>query len=260
MSKAELVSANVLDLRHWQAEGEAGQPLVYIQTLGGRALPFGVIRHWKAPQGYATEHFQLIAPSGNVAYASVAEIRKFPGQMDLARVADVVEDAVFHELGIYVVSLLFDGEVQAQASFQVLLSAAPVSLPKPVEEGLKKSDVIWVGASINGKDGPVPAWFVYRQGRIYLLHGGEKSGEQQVPGLPDARELTVVTRHKYRDTRSNRFPASVRLIPPESPEYDQLASFLADRRRDRHITPAQTIANWRSSYCLIAELTPTLPA
>jgi hypothetical protein len=258
MAKAELVFANALDLRHWQAEGETGQPNVYVQTLGGRALPFGVIRHWKAPQGYAIEHFQLIAPSGSVAYASTPVTRRFPGQMDLFRVSDVVEDAVFHELGIYAISLLIEGELQAQADFQVLLSAAPSSLPKAVEDGLKKSDVIWVGDGTNGKTGPVPAWFVYRQGRIYVLHGGEKSGEQLIPGLPEARELTVVTRRKGRDTSSDRFPASVRLIPPESPEYDGLASVLADRRRDRHIAPAQTVANWRASYCLVAELTPTI--
>lgn len=258
MAKAELVFANVLDLRHWHAEGDAGQPNVYVQTLGGRALPFGVVRDWKAPQGYTTEHFQLIAPSGNVAYASPAETRRFPGQMDLFRVSDIVEDAVFHELGTYAISLLIEGQIQAQASFQVLLSAAPTSLPKQVEEGLKKSDVIWVGGGDNGDGRPVPTWFVYRQGRIYVLHGGEKSGEQLIPGLPEAREVTVVTRRKGRDTRNDRFPASVRLIPPESPEYDGLASVLADRRRDRHITPAQTVANWRASYCVVAELTPTI--
>jgi hypothetical protein len=260
VQRAELVFANVLDGRHLDAEGETGQPFVYSNALGGRALPFAVVRHWKAPQGYVTEHFQLIAPSGRVSYASEARTRRMPGQMDLARITDVVRDAIFHEMGIYAASFLIEGEIQAQTDFQVVLQAAPQKLPKEVEDSLRKSDVIWVGIEANGRDRAVPVWFVYRQGRIYVLHSNEGSGEQVVPGLPDASELVVVTRMKYRDSRTTRFPASVRLIPPESPEFDQVAAPLADRRRDRHIPPADLIRNWRSASCLIAELTPTIPA
>jgi hypothetical protein len=260
VQRAELVFANVLDSRHFDAEGETGQPYVYTLALGGRALPFAVIRHWKAPQGYVSEHFQLIAPSGRVSYASPSRTRKMPGQMDLAKITDVVRDATLHELGIYVASFLIDGEVQAQADFQVVLQAAPQKLPKEVEDSLRKSDVIWVGIESDGRDRAVPVWFVYRQGRIYVLHANEGSGEQVIPGLPDSSELVVVTRRKGRDTRSDRFQASVRLIPPESPEFDQLAAPLADRRRDRHGPPQDAIRKWRSASCLIAELTPTIPA
>lgn len=260
MQRAELVFANVLDTRHLEAEGETGQPFVYTNTPGGRALPFAVIRHWKAPQGYVSEHFQLIAPSGRVSYASDPQTRRMPGQMDLARITDIVRDAIFHELGIYAATFLIDGEIQAQADFQVVLQSAPQKLPKDVEDSLRKSDVIWVGVEANGRDRAIPVWFVYRQGRIYVLHSNEGSGEQVIPGLPDASELVVVTRMKYRDSRTNRFPASVRLIPPESPEFDQVAAPLADRRRDRHIPPQDLIRKWRAASCLIAELTPAIPA
>lgn len=260
MQRAELVFANILDRRHFDSEGETGQPFVYTLALGGRALPFVVVRHWKAPQGYVTEYFQLIAPSGRVSYASEPRTRKMPGQMDLAKITDVVRDAVLHELGIYAASFLIDGEIQAQADFQVVLQGAPAKLPKEVEDSLRKSDVIWVGIESNGRDRAIPVWFVYREGRIYVLHASEGSGEQVIPGLPDASELIVVTRMKYRDTRSNRFPASVRLIPPESPEFDQVAGPLADRRRDRHVPPQDLIRKWRSASCLVAELTPTISA
>lgn len=260
MQRAELVFANVLDTRHLEAEGETGQPFVYTNTAGGRALPFAVIRRWKAPQGYVSEHFQLIAPSGRVSYASDPQTRRMPGQMDLARINDIVRDAIFHELGIYAATFLIDGEIQAQADFQVVLQSAPQKLPKDVEDSLRKSDVIWVGVEANGRDRAIPVWFVYRQGRIYVLHSNEGSGEQVIPGLPDASELVVVTRMKYRDSRTNRFPASVRLIPPESPEFDQVAAPLADRRRDRHIPPQDLITKWRAASCLIAELTPAIPA
>jgi hypothetical protein len=258
--KAELVFANVLDGRIWEAQGDGGQPLVYTVSVPGRALPFTVIRHWKAPQGYMAEHFELTAPSGRKAYESEPVARRMPGQMDLAQVTDVVRDCTFQEVGIHVVSFLIDGEVQGQVEFQVLLTAGPAQLPKEIEDGLKKSDVIWVGVEANGRDRAIPVWFVYRQGRIYILHSDQRdSGEQQIPGLPDAHELVVVTRWKYRDTRIDRFHAAVRLIAPDEPDFDGVAALLADRRRDRHGPPEEAIKKWKSG-CVIAELTPTVPA
>lgn len=260
MPKAELVYANVLDNRVFEAEGEGGPPLVYTVSLPGRALPFAVLRDWKAPQGTVAEYFQLIAPSGNVAYAKPPTTRFMPGQMDLTRIVDLTTDAILQELGIYLASFLIDGEVQGQAEFQVLLQQAPQKLPKEVEDALRKSDVIWVGVEANGRDRAIPAWFAYRQGRIYVLHTADQAtGEQVVPGLPDAREVVVVTRHKYRDTRAQRFHASVRVIPPGTQEFEELAGVLADRRRDRHGPPQDAVQKWRQS-CVIAELTPTIPA
>jgi hypothetical protein len=259
VSKAELVFANVLDTRIWESQGQAGQPLVYTISLPGRALPFVVARYWKAPQGYMTERFELVAPSGKTAYATDPKATRMRGQMDLTQLVDVVEDAIFQELGVYAASFFVDGEVQAQFEFQLLLQAAPSQLPKEVEDALKKTDVIWVGEERNGRDRAVPVWFAYRQGRIYLLHAESGDAqEQQVPGLPDAPDLVVVTRHKYRDTRSQRFHAAVRIIEPENPEFDGLAALLADRRRDRHGAPEEAIKKWRSSSCLIAELTPVV--
>jgi hypothetical protein len=67
----------------------------------------------------------------------------------------------------------------------------------------------------------------------------------------------VVTRWKYRDTRSQRFHAAVRIIEPSEAEFDQFAAVLADRRRDRHGPPQDAIKKWKSS-CVIAELTPAI--
>jgi hypothetical protein len=256
--KAELVFANVLDSRLWQSQGQDAQPLVYVVAMPGRALPFVVARYWKAPTGYMTEHFELVAPSGRIAYRSEETVRRMPGQMDLHGIADEVSDAVLEEIGIYAASFLIDSEVQGQVEFQVFLQAGPQRLSKEVEDALKKTDVIWVGVEENGRDRAVPVWFAYNQGRIYLLHTDDTgSDEQQVPGLPDAVELVVVTRHKYRDTRSERFHAAVRLIEPSEPEFDQHAAVLADRRRDRHGPPQDAIRKWKSS-CVIAELTPAI--
>lgn len=257
MANAELVFANVVDRRMWDSEGEAATPLVYAIALPGRALPLVVTRFWKAPQGYVTESFEFVAPSGRVAYRSEPHVRRMTGQMDLTRIEDLVEDAVLEELGIYAASFKIDGRTEGQVEFQLLLQA-PTGLPKDIEDAVKKVDVLWVGEESNGRDRAVPVWFVYDNGRIYLLHSDEReSGEQQVPGLPDAAELVVLTRWKYRETRANRFHAAVRLIEPTSPEFDALAGMLADRRRDRHGPPQEAIKRWKSS-CVIAELTPSL--
>lgn len=257
MPKAELVFANVVDARLWQSEGQAATPVLFMISLPGRALPFVVARYWKAPSGIAAESFELVAPSGKTAYRSEPTPRRFPGQMDLAQVADVVEDATFEEMGIYAASFVIDGEVQGQVEFQLVLQS-PTALPPELEDAVKKSDVIWVGEERNGRDRAVPVWFAYHQGRIYLVHSDARdSGEQQIPGLPEASELVVVTRHKYRETRAGRFRAAVRLIEPNNPEFDPLAAVLADRRRDRHGPPQDAIRKWKQS-CVIAELTPAV--
>jgi hypothetical protein len=255
--RAELVFANVVDVRLWESEGQGATPLLYTISLPGRALPFVVARYWKAPQGVSVESYELIAPSGKVVHRSERFARRFPGQMDLAQIVDFVDDVMFEEMGIYVASFLIDDEVQGQVEFQLLLQA-PSALPAEVEDAVKKSDVIWVGQERDGRDRAVPVWFAYHQGRVYVLHSDRPdSGEQQIPGLPDAPELIVVTRRKGRDTRADRFPAAVRVIEPDSPEFDGLAAILADRRRDRHGPPQEAIRAWKQS-CVIAELTPAV--
>ena len=97
----ELIFANVLDVRQLAAYGERVDGLVYLLSVPARPLPFAIIRDWKTPTGYLSEEVQLIAPSGKVAYATGPVTRRFLGSMDLTRIEDVVEDAMFEELGTY---------------------------------------------------------------------------------------------------------------------------------------------------------------
>jgi hypothetical protein len=254
MPAGELIFANVLDVRQRAAEGDAAEGLVYLLSIPARGLPFAVVRDWKAPTGYLEEEVQLVAPSAKVVHRIGPVARYLVGSMDLTRFEDVVEDAVFEEVGIYVASFLLAGEILGQTEFQVVLQAAPDKLPKEVDEGLKKSDVAWIGVEYEGRDVAIPTWFVYRGGKIYVLSSKEPSlDEQSVPGLPDSNDLVVITRRKYRDTSLGRFHAAARLL--EGPEWEDAAKFLADRRRDRHGPPEEAIKRWRGT-CSIAELTP----
>jgi hypothetical protein len=254
MPAGELIFANVLDVRQRAAEGDMADGLVYVLSLSARALPFAVIRDWKAPTGYLTEELQLLSPSGRIAYRSGPEPRYLLGSMDLTRFENIVEDARFEELGVYLASFLLNGEVLGQTEFQVVLQAAPDKLDRETEDGLKKSDVIWVGVEHEGRDVAIPAWFVYRNGKIYVLSSNEpRLEEQTVPGLPDAKDLIVITRRKYRDTSLSRFHAAARVL--EGQEWEQAAALLADRRRSRAGPPQESVKRWRGS-CAIAELTP----
>jgi hypothetical protein len=133
---------------------------------------------------------------------------------------------------------------------------SPVEIPKEVEVGLKRSDVVWVGAG----DRSAPSWFAYKNSKIYLVSQREPGAtEQTVPGLSESTEdLLVITRRKGRETSLDRFHAKVRVLPP-GPEWEEAAKLLVDRRRSRAGPPAEAIERWRDT-CLIAELTPVLPA
>jgi len=254
MPAGELIFANVLDVRQRAAESDMADGLVYLLSVPARALPFVVIRDWKAPTGYLEEEVQLIAPSGKVAHRIGPQVRYLLGSMDLTRFEDTIGDSVFDEVGVYLASFLLGGDVLGQTEFQVVVQAPADKLPKEVDDGLKKSDVAWIGVEHEGKDVAIPAWFVYRNGRIYVLSSKEPSLEEQsIPGLPDSPDLIVITRRKYRDTSLGRFHAAARLL--EGQEWEEAAKLLADRRRDRHGPPEEAIKRWRGSS-VIAELTP----
>jgi hypothetical protein len=257
MAIGELISANVLDRRFFEAQGETGQTGIYLLGLPGRALPFAMYRAWKVPTGLVTEEIRFTGPSGRLVYRWGPEARQMLGSMNSTAEVDVIEDAVFDEAGGYLVSFILNGEIIGEIETTVLLQAAADKHPKEFEDGLKKSDTIWVGtgegAFTNNLSAPV--WFAYKNGKIYVLHQKEPGPEEQsVPGLPDAKELLVVTRRKGRDTAKGEFHAGVRLLE-SGPEFDEAAKLLVDKRKSRGGPPADSLNRWKGT-CLIAELTP----
>ena len=254
----ELVAAAVVDTRVWEAYGQESADGVYLVGQPGPAMPFLIYRAWKVPTGFVNEEVRFYGPSGRLVYRWGPEIRRMVGSMDLTTEIDRVEATVFDETGNYVVSFVLDGEIVGEIEIPVAVQVAPQKLGKDTEEGLKKSDVIWVGAEIGGRRRTVPAWFTYKNGKILLVSQKESGPEEQtVPGVPDAHELVVITRRKLRDTALQEFVASQRVL--EGAEWETAAAALADRRRSRNGPPADAIARWRTS-CHIIELTPSVPA
>nr|MDP9326723.1 hypothetical protein [Actinomycetota bacterium] len=64
----ELVAGLAADQRVWDAYGENAPGGIYLLGQPARALPFVVMRSWKAPNGLVAEELRLIAPSGRTVY------------------------------------------------------------------------------------------------------------------------------------------------------------------------------------------------
>jgi hypothetical protein len=257
MTVGELVSANVVDLRVWGQSGPQGAPGIYLLGSPGTALPFVAHRTWKVGTGMVSEEIHFYGPSGRLVYRWGPHVRRMLGTMDLTAETDTISDARFDETGTYVVSFVIDGEIVGEIEAPVLIQAAATKLPKDVEDGLRRSDVVWVGVEANGRRKLIPSWFVYRNGKIYLLSKRDPGPEEQtVPGVPGAPELVVVTRRKGRETALDEFHAASRVL--QGAEWEDAAKLLADRRRSRVGPPVESINRWRGS-CDIAELTPVVP-
>jgi hypothetical protein len=256
MAVGELVFANVIDQRVLDAQGPDGPAGVYLLGVPGRALPFSVFRAWKVPTGTVSEEIQFWSPSGELVHQWGPVARRMLGSMDLTRELDLLEDVTFSDSGAHLASFVIDGEVVSELEFPVFVQEAATKLPKEVEDGLKRSDVIWVGVERDGDRVTIPAWFAYKNGRILVLSQREPGPEEQtIPGVPGSTEVVVVTRRKGRDTSLDEFHAAVRLL--EGPEWETAAAALADRRRSRVGSSAERIQRWRQTAA-IAELTPVL--
>jgi hypothetical protein len=254
----ELVAAAVVDARVWESQGDMSPDGIYLTGQPGPSLPFVLFRAWKVPVGIVQEEVRLFGPSGRMLFRWGPEYRQMRGMFDVTAEVDTVPEAVFPETGMCVASFVIDDQVIGEIEVPVYVQAAPAKLDKEVEEGLKKSDVIWLGAQINGKLRTAPVWFAYKNGRVYVLSQREPGpAEQTVPGVGEAGEFVVITRRKLRDTALDDLRASGRVL--EGAEWEEAAKLLVDRRRSRNGPPAEALGRWRST-CDILELTLNAPA
>ena len=256
-SIGELVAAAVVDDRVWRTLGAESPDGVYLTGQPGPALPFVLYRAWKVGAGIVDEEVRLYGPSGRMVWRWGPEPRRMKGMFDLTTEIDLVADAVFDETGTYVASFILDEQVVGEIELPIFVQAAPVKLPKEIEDGLKRSDVIWIGADVNGRRQAIPAWFVYRDGKIYVLSQREPGPQEQtVPGIGRAKEFFVTTRRKGRDTALDEFSAAPRLL--EGAEWETMATALVDKRKSRVGPPGESLARWRGSADIL-ELTPNVP-
>lgn len=79
-----------------------------------------------------------------------------------------------------------------------------------IEEACKRSAVIWIDS---GDGRPRAAWHIWRDGAAYVVCG---EGEQQLPGLAQARVAQIVARSKDSGGRLLRWQATVAVVAPPS--------------------------------------------
>lgn len=128
---------------------------------------------------------------------------------------------------------------------------ASLPMEAAIDESLKKSDILWI--TPEGDSRPLPCWFVYRDGKAYVLSGER---QQVIPRAARVRNAKVVTRWKGRDARMAEFDAYVRPITAaDAGEFDELAEALLAKRQSVTGTPEENLERLRRE-CVILELTP----
>jgi hypothetical protein len=120
-----------------------------------------------------------------------------------------------------------------------------------IEEATRKSGVVWL--VLPGLPTPRAAWHLWNDGSAYVVTGGE--GEQPLPGLPEARTVTVIVPSKDKGGRLVSWVADVTEVRPDTEEWDTVTPLLAKARLNA-VDHAGQVERWsRDSYVL--RLTPT---
>lgn len=123
-----------------------------------------------------------------------------------------------------------------------------------VEEGLKRSDILWLSVDTDPTAKPVPCWFVYTKDQRLLVLSGEP--EQRIPYAAQVRSAKVVTRWKGRDARMVEFDAAVKPITAADGElFKETAQLLVSKRQSVRAGAAETIESWLRD-AVILELFP----
>lgn len=118
-----------------------------------------------------------------------------------------------------------------------------------IEEACKRSAVIWIDA---GDGAERMAWHIWRDGAVYLVCG---PGEQQLPGLAEARVAQVVVRSKDSGGRLLRWQAAVSRMEPASGTWSTITKELAAKRLNSPDAARQP-ARWAEDAAVL-RLTPT---
>ena len=129
---------------------------------------------------------------------------------------------------------------------------AAASTSGAVQEALKKSTIMWLRWTAEGRERTMPVWYLYDQkaGKIYVLSGER---QQTLPGAEKMRECDVILRWKGRNSSVAEIPADVTVIDGEDPGWDEIADKIAEKRLNIPGLPEETAQRWRDE-CVILEL------
>jgi hypothetical protein len=123
-----------------------------------------------------------------------------------------------------------------------------------VDEGLKRSDILWLNVDSDPGGRPIPCWFLYTKDKRLFVLSGEP--QQLIPYAAEAKRAKVVTRWKGRDAAMVEFEAKVRPITAANRgEFEEIAQLLVAKRQSVRGGAAETIESWIRD-AVILELFP----
>lgn len=133
---------------------------------------------------------------------------------------------------------LTSGLGEALAGWGVLWRQPPATL---IAEATRRSGIIWL--TIGGQERVCPAWHVWQPDGAYVLTG---PGEQPLPGLAAATEVTVTVPSKDTGGTVATWQAAVSLVEPGSPEWVAVLPSLLTGRLNAPLTPGEVspAARW----------------
>ncbi|MGH3443162.1 MAG: hypothetical protein ACRDUY_14200 [Nitriliruptorales bacterium] len=258
MPQVELLSALVFDHETWDEAAGAIDPAIRVRgDLPGYPRAFVVDRVYRAAQGWYDESFALLDPDGEVVHQQDYARISLRGQMFEDRFRDVVRpEAQISGAGDHtMVFLIADRAVGRIPDFIVAPDSTEAAgvLGDALEATLKKSAIVWLQIP-QPRGGSVvrPAWFVYRDGRVFVLTGPD---EQDLTNIDQAEEVTLIARSKEIRSRIGSVPAAVRIVDRESDEFDEIAQLGLMTRLNLPDGMEAALARWKDSATLV-ELTP----
>jgi len=138
---------------------------------------------------------------------------------------------------------------------------APLAL---IAEATKRAGLIWItvpgragaGQDRMSQDRPRPAWHVWRDA-AYVLTG---PGEQDIPGLGDASQVTVTVASKDTGGLLVRWTAWVSRVDPESAEWPGITGALLAGRLNEPASPGtpSPVQRWARTGA-VYRLSPSAP-
>ena len=263
LHRAVAVDREILE----QSSGDARtlDPIVRVDGLPGTLQPFLAHRAYQGPQGYYVEHFRIVDRHGVERYRSPRRKILLEGEMFENEVSGDVTDVRItdgreHEMVCYI-----DGvEVGRVPVFiQTLEGGDPrTAVEATLAQALKKSTILWVTVPQPRRRGRRdqspeqvnrPVWFVPDGETIYVLSG---PGEQELPGIDQASEVTVTARAKDARSLVSEVPAEVEVVPTDDPRYETFERTAVTRRLN--LPDGDGAAQrWRET-CTLYALTPRL--
>jgi hypothetical protein len=122
-----------------------------------------------------------------------------------------------------------------------------------VAEAMRKAGLVWLSYGRPAEvAGGRPAWHVWVDGAAYVVTG---PGEQTLPGLAEATEVTVVVPSKDTRARIVAWVGRAAVIRPDSATWEPATAALASSRLNAE-GGAAMIERW-SRECTVVQIVPT---